>query len=213
MKTIFWNTDTQYDFMRFDEDFKGALAVPNARDIEEDLRKLTGFASGFGYKIVNTADWHTMESKEFSKTPDFVNTFPPHCLVETKGAEFVPATRPLHAYKIDWRNVDVDEEQIRNVQNLILYKDHFDIFQGNPHTEEILDAIRPETAIVYGVATNVCVDYAVKGLLKRGVKVIVPVDAIKELPGLPLEQVLKTWEEKGARLSTVDDVIREFGGN
>ena len=31
MKTIFWNVDTQYDFMRDDESFKGGLPVSGAR--------------------------------------------------------------------------------------------------------------------------------------------------------------------------------------
>ena len=34
MRTIFWNVDTQYDFMRNDESFKGALPVPNAKETQ-----------------------------------------------------------------------------------------------------------------------------------------------------------------------------------
>ena len=212
MKTIFWNVDTQYDFMRDDERFKGALVVKDAKEIEENLCILTRYANGYGYKIINTADWHTIESKELSETPDFINTFPPHCLIGTKGAEYIPQTRPLEAYKIDWRDTEIDEEQIRKMQNLILYKDHFDIFQGNPHTKRVFELIKPEKAIVYGVATNVCVNYAVKGLLERGVQVMVPTDGIKELPGLPLGEVLNSWTKNGAKLTTTEEIIRELRG-
>ena len=36
--------------------------------------------------------------------------------------------------------------------------------------------------------------------MQRGVGVYVPTDAIKELPGLPLEVVLDSWKEHGAVL-------------
>ena len=61
MKTIFWNVDTQYDFMRDDSSFKGALAVPGAKSIEKNLKKLTDFARENEYQIVNTADYMTEE--------------------------------------------------------------------------------------------------------------------------------------------------------
>jgi len=38
--------------------------------------------------------------------------------------------------------------------------------------------------------------------------VAVPVDAIKELPTLPLQATLDAWRAAGASLTTVDDVLR-----
>lgn len=61
---------------------------------------------------------------------------------------------------------------------------------------------------MYGVATNVCVDFAVKGLLQRGLQVYVPTDAIKELPGLPLEKVLESWKNEGVQLIRTDEVLK-----
>ena len=62
----------------------------------------------------------------------------------------------------------------------------------------------PKRAIVYGVATNVCVDCAVRGLLERKVDVYVVEDAIKELPGLPLPY--EDWKSKGAYLIKTGEV-------
>lgn len=208
MKTIFWNVDTQYDFMRNDEEFRGALTVENARTIEGNLERLTKYAEKNDVQVVNTADWHTPESKEFSENPDFMKTFPPHCLSGTKGAEYVPATKPKDPYTIDWRSESFDESEVKSRRELVLYKDAFDIFSGSPHSDKVVDTINPDRVIVYGVATNVCVNYAVNGLLERGVETYVVADAIKELPNLPLDEVLKSWTSKGAKLVTTDYVLQ-----
>ncbi len=202
MTTIFWNVDTQYDFMRSD----GKLYVKGAEGIEKNLDKLTKLADYNNIKVVNTADWHIKTSKELSVTPDFIRTFPEHCMQYTRGAEFVPATNPGNPYKIDWKQATFDETLIKNKRNIILYKDEFDIFTGTPHVERVLEILRPERAFVYGVATNVCVDFAVKGLLNRKVKVYAVTDAMKELPNLPLEKVLNEWRKKGAKLVRTDQV-------
>jgi len=209
MKRIFWNVDTQYDFMRNDDSFTGALPVENAREIENNLELLTKFAEEKGIQVINTGDWHTLESEEISDEPDYVTKFPAHCLIGTKGAEYVPSTDPKKPYVIDWRNGKFDENKLRTHRNIVLYKDAFDIFKGSPYSQRVLEIVRPNIAVVYGVATNVCVDYAVNGLLKRGVDVYVPTDAIKELPNLPLEKVLSDWKNRGAKLTTTQKILED----
>lgn len=209
MKTIFWNVDTQYDFMRNDESYKGKLAIPGARAIEGNLIRLTKLAEENRIIVVNTADWHKANSLELSDKPDFVNTFPPHCLQHTKGAEFVLATNPNDPYRIGWEEGTLDLEEIEQKRNIIIYKDKFDVFVGNPKTEQIVQAINPDRAVVYGVATNVCVDCAVRGLLERKVQVYVPTDAIKELPNLPLPY--ENWQRDGAILATTDEIYKILG--
>ena len=209
MKTIFWNVDTQYDFMRDDEAYKGKLAITGAKAIEGNLEKLTAIAKQLGIKVINTADWHTIESEELSTNPDFIKTFPQHCMQDTKGAQFVPATNPENPYLIDWKQEQFDKEKVLQTRNIVLYKDKFDIFTGTPHSDKVVELIRPEKAVVYGVATNVCVDCAVEGLLERKVQVYVPTDAIKELPNLPLPY--ENWQRKGAILTRTDDIYKILG--
>ncbi len=93
-------------------------------------------------------------------------------------------------------------------REIIIYKDRFDAFdpEGAPFTDSIVKLLKPQRAVVYGVATNVCVDFAVKGLRQRGIEVYVITDAIKELPNLPLEEVLQDWQQLGVHLMTVKDV-------
>ena len=214
VKTIFWNVDTQYDFMRNDDSFKGALPVPNAREIEGNLVGLTDFAAYKRYQVVNTADWHNMDDKEISLEPNFVDTYNPHCMAGTEGAEYVLATRPLHAYTVDWKDADFNKDKLLKNRNVVLYKNKFDIFAGNPHADKVVESIAPERAVVYGVALNVCVDFAVRGLRERGVEVYAVVDAMKDLPhlkGTPLdtETVLANWKTLGAKLVTTKDVLED----
>lgn len=202
--TIFWNVDTQYDFMNSD----GSLYVKGAEAIKPNLKRLTDYAAKNKLRVVNSADWHTKDSKEISDNPDYKTTFPMHCSINTKGAEFIPETNPENPFLIDWRqNSFAGYDSLLERRNLVLYKDDFDVFKGSPFTDRVLIELNPKEAVVYGVATNVCVNYAVLGLLERNVKVYVPTDAIKELPNLPLEEILNTWKQKGAILTTVDEIV------
>ena len=203
-KTIFWNVDTQYDFVKE----YGALSVPGAEGIEKNLETLTKYATMNGVQVVNTKDWHNKDTEEFSKNPDYVNSFPEHCMEKTRGAEYVDATKPQgHVYDIDWKAESIDLDSVKNTRNLVIKKDNFDVFKGNPHTDDIVDIIDPDRAIVYGVATNFCVDFAVTGLLERGIEVYVVKDAIKEIPldGEP-QNTYNKWEQGGAKLIILDDV-------
>ncbi|HLD07358.1 MAG TPA: cysteine hydrolase family protein [Candidatus Nanoarchaeia archaeon] len=205
MHTIFWNVDTQYDFMRDDELYHGLLYIPGAQGIESNLDRLTKLAAQRGIIVVNTADWHDEQSAEISATPDFKTTFPRHCMIGTPGAAYVPATAPARPYIIDWRDEHIDPAQVLRHRNIVLYKDAFDIFAGSRHADPALQLLDPQRVIVYGVATNVCVDRAVHGLRDRGKEVSVVQDAIKELPGT-LEQTLASWSARSVHLIRTDEV-------
>ncbi len=207
MNTVFWNVDTQIDFMRPD----GKLYVHGAEKIEENLEEITRLAKKKNKKVVNSADWHNENSAELSKNPDFINTFPEHCMENTKGAEFIPATRPEENdyYITGWNYDRVKLKFVHKKRNLIIYKDKFDVFSGNKHTDEIVEALRIDRAIVYGVATNVCVDFAVRGLAQRNIEVYVVEDAIKELPNMPLPY--DDWSRLGVKRIKTKDIEKYLG--
>ena len=204
MKIIFWNTDTQKDFMNKD----GALYVQGAEDIKENLKKLTEIAEKHTITVVNTGDYHYDESKELSDKPDFQTTFPKHCMSQTEGCEFIEETRPDKTIDFYW-NKDIEVPpmgQLNYNRNIIIYKDKFDVFEGNQHTDNILKELNPEVVVVYGVATNVCVNFAVLGLKAKGKKVYVVKDAIKELPNLPLNTLINDWKNINVSLITTNEV-------
>jgi nicotinamidase/pyrazinamidase len=210
MKTsdcLFWNVDTQFDFVSPD----GKLYVPGAELLKPNWKKLTRLAISKSILVVNTADWHYPDSAELSQNPDFINTFPPHCMANTKGAEFVEETNPSNSLIINWKNeteIGKKLKMVKKYQNYIIRKDAFDVFKGNPFTELFLEQLSPKTVIVFGVTTNVCVNDAVVGLAQRVNRVIVVEDAIKELPNIPLP--FENWEKLGVELMNLEDIEMLF---
>ncbi|PVX50860.1 nicotinamidase/pyrazinamidase [Balneicella halophila] len=198
---LFVNVDTQIDFMKAN----GKLYVENAEEIEPTLAELTKFAKERDIKVMNTCDYHTKDSEEISDTPDFVNTFPPHCMKNTEGQKYVKATTPNNPLVFDWsKDYDITEALLGKNRNIVIRKDLFDVFAGNPHTDKIVETLNPKKVFIYGVATNVCVDFAVVGFADRGYEVYVIEDAIKELPNIPLPY--ETWKEKGAKFIKFDEI-------
>jgi len=189
---LFWNVDTQIDFMSA----SGKLYAPGAELIQPILSQITSFAKSNNIQVVNTADFHYDNSKELSLNPDFIATFPPHCMANTPGAEYVSETTPEAPFSDVLWNTNYSEKEIRDFvtkRNVIIRKDAFDVFKGNTNTDKILKQIAPKKVFVYGVTTNVCVDCAVTGLAKRNIKVYVVEDAIKELPNIPLP--FSNWDQ------------------
>jgi nicotinamidase/pyrazinamidase len=191
MKTIAWNVDTQYDFMSP----VGKLPIKGATEIESNLEKITNYFRNKGTTIVNTGDWHTPEAEEISDKPDYVNTFPPHCIIGTSGAEYIAETKPINPVVVDWRSEKLDLEKLLKNKEIVVYKDKFDVFLGSPYTDKILKTLAPERVVVYGVATDYCVNYAVLGLLERGLEVYVVEDALKEIASAA--PVIDKWKELG----------------
>jgi nicotinamidase/pyrazinamidase len=207
---LFWNVDTQVDFVLPD----GKLYVPGAELLQDNWSKLTKIAKENFIQVVNTADFHYDNSQELSANPDYIKTFPPHCMANTNGAEYVSSTNPENPVIYDWNTISKkpgDFWKVKMNRNIIIRKDAFDVFAGNPYTEEIVSEIAPETVVVYGVTTNVCVNDAVVGLASRVKNVFVIEDAIKELPNIPLP--FETWKQLGVKMISLAELEKMIEPN
>ena len=203
---LFWNVDTQVDFI----EPTGKLYVKGAEKLKPILKKITDFAAENHIRVINTCDFHLINSNELSHYPDYVKSFPDHCMAGTSGAEFIEETKPNLPAIVDWMTHLAILPQLadrKQYRNIVIRKDAFDVFEGNPYTTRILNLINPEKVFVYGVTTNVCVDKAVCGLVELGYKVFVLEDAIKELPGIALPY--NQWKELGVKM-IVWDKIKEY---
>jgi nicotinamidase/pyrazinamidase len=80
--------DVQNDFCE-----GGSLAVTGgaavAQAISEHLSDGTGNGGGYAH-VVATKDFHVDPGGHFSAHPDYVDSWPPHCVAETSGADFHP---------------------------------------------------------------------------------------------------------------------------
>jgi nicotinamidase/pyrazinamidase len=175
---ILWDVDTQVDFMLPE----GKLYVPGAEETIPAMRQLVAAAREAGIVHVASADDHELTDPEISDEPDFRNTYPPHCLRGTRGAQKIPETEqadPLPLALIPFPP-GLIPGLIGGRRELLLLKKNFNVFT-NPNAEALLDALDPDEIVVFGVATDVCNDAAIVGFLQRGRKVVFVEDAARGL--------------------------------
>ncbi len=199
MRRILWDVDTQVDFVRAD----GKLAVPDAESALPAMARLVEAARAAGLPHVASADDHELTDAELSETPDWLTTYPPHCLRGTTGAEKVAETR--QAEPVPLALTVVHDRWIRGREFLLLKK-HFDVFT-NPNAEPLLALLDPDEVVLFGVATDVCDDAAIRGLLARGRQVVFVEEASRGLDPGRTAACLADWRGQGVRVASVDEVV------
>jgi nicotinamidase/pyrazinamidase len=206
-RVIFWDVDTQYDFMKAD----GKLYVPDAEHIIPNLKRLTDYAHGHGIRIVASADDHAAGHRELSQSPNFKDTFPPHCMHGTPGQKKIPETALRDPLVIEPAREDPARlaERVRTHRGDILFHKHeFDVFT-NPNVLPVVDALAPEDVVLYGVALDVCDRYAIEGFLQHrpSIRLFAVTDAMKPIDRDAAEQMLKEWGDEGVRLVKTSEVV------
>ena len=198
MRRILWDVDTQVDFVHAG----GKLAVPRAEEAVPAMARLVAWARAEGIPHVASADDHELTDDEISETPDFASTYPPHCLRGTRGAEKVAETAQRDPVPLAL--TEVPGTWLRGREFLLLKK-HFDVFT-NPNTDRVLELLDPEEVVLFGVATDVCDDAAIRGLVARGIRVTFVDEASRGLDEARTAACTKAWRQRGVRFATVDDV-------
>ena len=197
---IFWNVDTQADFMLPG----GNLYVPGAEKLIPNLNRLTNAAREDRVLIIGDVCVHAPDDPEFRQ-------FPPHCVIGTPGAEIIPETRADRILFIPNRVGAIVPQDLSIYQQVILEKQTLDVFD-NPSTQIILERLARFTdwdaeIFVYGVVTEYCVRLAAKGLLERGRRVALVRDAIETLNTQEGSKTIEELKSLGARLVTTDQAL------
>ncbi len=200
--TVLWDVDTQVDFMLPE----GKLYVPGAEETAPSMQRLVAATRAAGLVHVASADDHELTDDEISESPDFQTTYPPHCLRGTRGARKVPETEQLDPVPITLEQLP---ERYLAGREFLLLKKNFNVFT-NPNTDPLLDALDPDEIVVFGVATDVCDDAAIRGFLERGLRVRFVEDAARGLDEGRVSTCLAAWRESGVRFSTTDEVVSEL---
>jgi nicotinamidase/pyrazinamidase len=205
---IIWDVDTQVDFM----EPSGKLYVPRAAEVAPAMERLVDLARAAGLVHVASADDHELTDPEISDRPDFRNTYPPHCLRGTRGAEKILETKqrdPLPLTLVPYPP-GLLPSLIEGRREILLLKKTFDVFT-NPSTEPLLAALDPDEIIVFGVATDVCDDAAILGFLQRGRRVRFVEDAAQGLDEARVAACTAVWRERGVEFTTVEQVDASLG--
>jgi len=191
MTTAFFDIDSQLDFLYP----AGALYVPKAERIVPAIAKLNRYAAQHSIPVVSTTDAHTEDDPEFQ-------IWPHHCIAGTHGQRKAEST-------LLERRVVVPNGPcgfaIEGAQQIVVEKQTVDVFAAcNLHS--VLALLNADAYVVYGVVTEICVLFAVRGLLQTGKPVTVVTDAVETLRAEDGARALDEVRAAGARLARVSDI-------
>jgi nicotinamidase/pyrazinamidase len=202
--TILWDVDTQVDFMLP----SGKLYVPGAEETLPAMRRLVEVAREAGIVHVASADDHELTDPEISVDPDFQNTYPPHCLRGTRGAQKIDETEQVDPFPFSLVPYPpgLVPGLVAEHREILLLKKNFNAFT-NPNTDALLDALDPAEIVVFGVATDVCDDAAIRGFLQRGRSVRFVEDAARGLDEQRVATCTAAWRSAGVQFTTADEFV------
>jgi nicotinamidase/pyrazinamidase len=206
--TILWDVDTQVDFI----EPGGKLYFEGAEQARQAMAELVEAARAAGVVHVASCDQHELSDPEISLQPDFDSTWPPHCLLGTRGAEKIPETKQLDPLPLPL--VAMPQPILRRLiegrTELLIPKKQYDPFT-NPNTETMLDMLDPNEILLFGVATDICDDAAVRALLRRGRRVAFVEDASRGVDEARVASCLAAWREGGVRFTTAGEAAAALG--
>ena len=197
---VFWEVDVQRDFVLPG----GNLYVPGAEKLLPNIRRLTDAARQGKVLLASHGDFHPPNDPEFK-------IFPPHCVKGTLGSELVPEAITENVARVPNEPEARVPEDLSNYQQILLEKQTLSIFESR-HAEALLNKLGTRAEfVVFGVVTEYCVSFAVKGLLERGRRVAVVTDAIETLKKEEGDKAVAEFVRLGARLMTTDEALAALG--
>jgi nicotinamidase/pyrazinamidase len=172
------------------------------------MQRLVEAARAAGVVHVASADDHELTDSEISEEPDYTTTYPPHCLRGTRGVRKIPETEQEDPVPITLEQLP---ERYLSGREFLLLKKSFDVFT-NPNTDRLLEHLDPDEIVVFGVATDVCDDAAIRAFLERGRKVRFVEDAARGLDEGRVTRCTTAWRDAGVEFTTADGVISQLVG-
>lgn len=198
-RTLFWDVDTQYDFIMPD----GKLYAKGAEQIVPVVSGLRAMALDNGCSIIASMDWHNPENPEISDQPDFQETFPDHCIAGSPGAQRVGylGDLPIDHVDLDLRNPGELAELVQKEQfHIAIHKEAISVF-SNPNTVNLIESAAPGQIIVFGMVLEFCVQDTLRGLSRfPGVQLILVKDATAALDPGAEARVLNELQRLGVEV-------------
>lgn len=188
MRNALLVVDVQNDFVE-----GGALPVTGGRQVASQIsRHLRHFKTEYAF-VVATRDYHEDPAGHFSDNPDFVNTWPKHCVIGTPGAALCMPIVNL-----------VREKLIHTVVDKGRHAPAYSGFEGldaRGHTlYDVLREARIDHIDICGLATDYCVRATALDARKHEFQVRVLVNlcaAVNEATG---QQALEEMKAAGCQL-------------
>ena len=191
MKTVFFDIDTQIDFL-FPA---GSLYVPGAERLIPAIERLNRYAGTHGIPLVSSMCAHAEDDPEFLE-------WPAHCVIGTVG-QLKPGELLLE--KRVCLSVAPDGRPIEGAQQILFEKNQLDI-TTSPNFRPLLRQLAADAYVVYGVVTEYCVRFAALALLETGKPVSLITDAIQTLNAGASTETVREFTARGGRLATAGEI-------
>ncbi|QEU94104.1 isochorismatase family protein [Streptomyces kanamyceticus] len=181
--------DVQNDFCE-----GGSLAVVGGADVAAAITELIGQAPA-GYRhIVATRDHHVDPGAHFSDHPDYVDSWPPHCVAGTEGVGFHPNFAPA-----------VASGAIDTVFDKGSYSAAYSGFEGTDENGVFLADWLRERGItevdVVGLATDHCVRATAVDAAREGFRTTVLLDLTAGVAEATTEAAVAELRSAGVELT------------
>ncbi|WP_405617483.1 isochorismatase family protein [Streptomyces sp. NBC_01511] len=181
--------DVQNDFCE-----GGSLAVAGGADVAAAITDLIGQATA-GYRhVVATRDHHIDPGDHFSARPDFVHSWPVHCVAGTEGVGFHPNFAPV-----------VASGSIDAVFDKGAYAAAYSGFEGaDENGVRLAEWLRAREVVevdVVGIATDHCVRATALDAARAGFTTHVLLDLTAGVAEATTERALTELRAAGVRLT------------
>jgi nicotinamidase/pyrazinamidase len=188
MRNALLVVDLQNDFIE-----GGALPITGGRNVAAQVsRHVRHFKTEYAF-VVASRDYHEDPADHFAEQPDFVNTWPKHCVIGTPGAALCTPIFNL-----------VREKLIQAVVDKGRHAAAYSAFEGlDPRGHPLYDVLREarvDHIDICGLATDYCVRATALDARKHEFQVRILVNlcaAVNEATGL---QALEEMKAAGCQL-------------
>jgi len=186
-KQILVDIDTQKDFLLVN----GKACIRNHRRVLANIRRVMAWARFHGVPIISTAEVYSDSNG---------NGTPTYCIDGTDGQ------KKIHYTLLDNRiclaadgNTDLPRDLLRRYKQVILHKRCMDPFD-EPRIDRLLSELRASEFILVGTSLEGAVKATALGLLQRGKKVTVIIDATGTHNAGEAKLAVRKMETKGAKV-------------
>jgi nicotinamidase/pyrazinamidase len=183
MKRVLIVTDVQNDFCE-----GGSLEVRGGAEVAEAISR---YALRHAYDhVVATRDYHVSPGAHFAAEPDFVDSWPAHCVVGTPGADFHPA---------------LDTSKVEEIFSKGTYTAAYSGFEAfTDDGTDLIDWLRArdvEALDIVGIATDHCVRATALDGVRNGFAVQVLLDLTAGVARETTDAALAQMAHAGVKLT------------
>ncbi|MGW5669950.1 isochorismatase family protein [Micromonospora sp. NPDC003776] len=176
--------DVQNDFCE-----GGSLAVAGGAGVAAGISRLLAAEPGRWDHVVATKDYHIDPGAHFGNPPDFIDSWPRHCVVGTAGSEFHP---------------DLATDRVEAIFHKGEHAAAYSGFEGHgPDGECLADWLRRhdvDRVDVVGIATDHCVRATALDAAREGFGTTVLLDLTAAVAPDTLDVALRAFDGAGVTM-------------